>query len=381
MAIPAPFIGRQQELAELRRWLDDARSCHGATGVVSGELGIGKTRLAEEFIARARGSVILGQGRWYESREMPAYLGLREALRALVEREDVRHAIGKESAHWQELARLGPEFADALGCGPGGDASDEQYRLWRAVALLLEASSSICPTVITLDDVQWADGGSLALLGFLGRDVRRLPVLIIATYRDGDIQPEHPLNNTIADLVRAQVLRTRHLDGLTRMEVAELAAGMTTSAVPSDVVDVLHRETRGNPLFIGELVRDVLATRSIAGAASPLTSAEIRVPEGLQQVIARRLSDLSPECRRILALASVLGREFELSLIETMSDLPRASVLQAIDEALATGTINELVPGRFSFHHPLLRSVVYEGLTAAQQLSSHLRAAQALESY
>lgn len=381
MAIPAPFIGRQRELAELRQWLGDARSCQGVVSVVGGELGIGKTRLVEEFIARARDNVILGQGRWYESQEMPAYLGFREALWALVEREDVRCAIAKESAHWQELSRLGPEFADALGCRPSGDANDEQYRLWRAVALLLEASSSICPTVITLDDVQWADGGSLALVGFLGRELRRLPVLVIATYRNEDVQPEHPLNKTIADLVRAQVLRTLHLGGLTRMEVAELAAGISSSDVPSDVVDVLHRETRGNPLFVGELVRDVLATRPIAGLASPLTSAELRVPEGLQQVIARRLSELSPECRLILGLASVLGREFELSLIETMSDLPRESVLQAIDEALAAGTVNQLVPGRFSFHHPLLRSVVYEGLTTAQQLSSDLRAAQALESY
>ena len=381
MAIPTPFIGRRKELADLRTWLDDARSGQATIALISGELGIGKTRLVDEFVQFARGQddLLVCEGRWVESREIPAYVGFREALWPLVSQPALREGLAASGTHWRELARLGPEFADALSVQPAEESRDEQFGLWRAVAELLTSAGSICPVVVSLDDIQWADRGSLGLLGFLGGEVRTLPVLFILTYRGEDAPPDHPLNSTIADLVRAQVLKTVYLGGLSRVEVGELAAGISAADVPSDVVDALHRETGGNPLFVGELVRDLVSARPEAARPAALSRSELHAPEKLRQVMARRLRALSDDCRLLLSLASVLGREFEIPVLEALTGLSRAALLTAIDEAIAAAMIDQVVTGRFSFHHPLLRNVVRAGLTPAQQIDAHVKAADALQ--
>ncbi len=229
---------------------------------MAGELGIGKSRLAEELMARARSRKIgVLEGRWYESREMPAYVGFRDALLPALTGVLKKRVLDLASPYIGDLARLGPDFAAALGAEPHSRnvaSSDGQYRLWRGVNLLLQAIARAGPALLFLDDLHWADVGSLQLLGFLGREIKALPILVLGTYRQEDVAPDHPLRDMIAELTHHGVLRTLHVDGLSRDEVAALAVRVSADDLAPELIDVLHHDTGGNPLFVEELLREAV---------------------------------------------------------------------------------------------------------------------------
>ena len=262
MANRTPFVGRTSQLLELERCLDALRSQGGEVVLMAGELAIGKSRLAEELMARARSRKIgVLEGRWYESREMPAYVGFRGALLPALTGVLKKRVLDLASPYIGDLARLGPDFAAALGAEPHARnvaSSDGQYRLWRGVSLLPHAIARAGPTLLFLDDLHWADVGSLQLLGFLGREIKTLPILVLGTYRQEDVAPDHPLRDMIAELAHHGALRTLHLDGLSRDEVGALAVRVTADDLAPDLIDALHHDTGGNPLFVEELLREAL---------------------------------------------------------------------------------------------------------------------------
>jgi predicted ATPase len=312
--------------------LDDAFARRGTVAVASGELGIGKTRLLDELSerARARGAIVAA-GRWYESAEQPADIGLRDALRDLIADDRILSALDTTDPTARELARLGPEFARALGLRPGEapDREGEPYQLWRAVQLLIDASCSVAPTVVILDDLQWADPVSLGLLAFLAQRVGRLPVLLVGAYRDEDVPSTHALHETIAELVRTPSFRSVSLSGLALEEVGALAGSIAGLSVSHAFAAALHRQTRGNPLFVAEVVRRLLETDELPEgtlAAASLAS-DVEVSRGLRNVITRRLDALSSGCRALLARAAVIGREFDVALMERLGCSDRSAVM------------------------------------------------------
>jgi DNA-binding SARP family transcriptional activator len=376
------FVGRVTELAELAAGLEDALAGHGRLLLLQGEPGIGKSRLTEQLISSAtgRGARIL-VGRCWEAGGAPAYWPWTHALRAYVRSADppaLRRQLGQDAA---EVARVVAELRDLFPELPGSQpANSEAARLclFGSTASFLSSISAERGLVLVLDDLQAADEPSLLLLRYAASVLADSRVLIVATFRELDPTVRDPLESTLLELAREPVTRQIHLTGLSRQEVGRLAE-LTAGTVPSSRLGAeLHAVTDGNPLFVSESVR-LLAAEGRLGPDAPVG---ISLPESIREVIGRRLRLLSGECRRVLSLASVLGREFGLVALERVADYTGIDkLLSVLDEALVARVIEDLpaAVGRLRFQHTLIRDTLYEDVSATHRARLHRRVAEVLE--
>jgi DNA-binding SARP family transcriptional activator len=376
---PAPeaargvFVGRVAELAALVAGLDEAVAGRGSVFLLAGEPGIGKSRLAEELIARgrARGARVL-VGRCWEAGGAPAYWPWVQSLRAYVrdcELDELRAQLGSGGA---ELARIVPDLRQRLPDlpePPSLEPESARFVLFDATAEFLRNASARRPLVLFLDDLHAADAPSLLLLRFLARELGSAAMLVLAAYRDVDPLPREPLTEMLAELAREPVARRLTLGGLGEPEVAAYVALTAAGGTAPELVSALHEETEGNPLFVGELVR-LLAVEG-----------ELTIPQSVRDVIARRLTHLSEEARRVLVHASVLGREFDLEALARIAAVSVDDLLDTIDEPMAARVVSDVpgAPGRLRFAHVLIRDTLYEGLTTARRVRLHRLAVAALE--
>jgi DNA-binding SARP family transcriptional activator/tetratricopeptide (TPR) repeat protein len=376
------FVGRERELDELVAGLDDAFAGRGRLFLLVGEPGIGKSRLADELISRARARaarVLIG--RCWEAGGAPAYWPWVQSLRAYVRETEpatLRAQLGAGSA---ELAQFLPELRELfpdLPEPPALEPESARFRLFEAVSSFLRSAAQTRPLVLVLDDLHAADEPSLLLLQFLARELGESRLLVVGAYRDVDPSPTDPLTVAVTELVREPVTRSVALGGLGERDVArfiELTSGETPS---EELVVSVHAETEGNPLFVGEIVRLLAAEGGLDDAAAP---PRLAIPQSVRDVIARRLRHLSQECNRVLVLASVLGREFVLDALARVGGVSEVELLETLDEAMIARVVSD-VPGnrgRLRFAHVLIRDSLYEGLTTARRVRLHRQAAEALE--
>lgn len=375
------FVGRERELDELLAGFEETLRGHGSLYLLVGEPGIGKSRLAEELgrNAQARGARVL-VGRCWEAGGAPAYWPWVQSLRAYVrgrEPEELRAELGDGAP---ALAQLVPEIRQLFPGLPEPHSTESEgarFRLFDATSSFLVAAAQARPLVLVFDDLHAADEPSLLLLRFLARELSDSRLLVVGAYRDVDPTLREPLAAALVELTREPVTHRLMLEGLNEPAVAqyiELAAGLT----PADqLVGAIHTETEGNPLFVGELVR-------LLAAEGRIETGDIRklaIPEGVREVIGHRLRHLSPECNRVLTLASVLGREFDLEALEHVSGIGRDGLLELLDEAMAARVLSEIpgAIGRLRFAHGLIRDVAYEALTGARRVQRHRQVGEALE--
>jgi len=381
---PAVFVGRERELDALLRGLETASGGSGRLFLVSGEPGIGKSRLADELTAEARrlGARVLW-GRSWEAGGAPAYWPWVQSLRSLV------HDLGPRALGQQvgpglaQVAQLVPdlrELVPALPPVPASDPDTARFRLFEATAAFVKRAAEERPLVFVLDDLHVADTPSLLLLEFLAGDLGDAHVLILAAYRDTELDPQRPLATRVAELARQTSTRRLRLRGIDEPAVArffELTAGLEPDP---GLVALVHSETEGNPLFVGEVVQ-LLAAEGALERPADAASWRLAVPEGVREVITRRLARLSEEANRVLALASVLGRDFDLESLERLAGLTRDELLDLLDEAAAARIVAEMPEtlGRMRFSHALVRDALYDELPPARRVRHHRSVGEALE--
>ena len=375
------FVGRDRELAQCQEALDCALAGNGRLVLISGEPGIGKSRLAEEVAAApaARGATVL-VGRCWEAGGAPPYWPWTQALRNYVRRSDPRVLRAHLGSGAADLANVVPDIRAVLTDLPDPGSSESEgarFRLFESVGTFLERASGAQPLLICLDDLHAADEPSLLLLQFVASELERMHVLIVGAYRDLDPTPSDRLAATLVDLARSEVTYRIALGGFSEPEVrrfVELSAGAQT---PEGVSTTLYADTEGNPLFVGEMVR-LLAAEGRLEEQAP----RVAVPESVRVVIGRRLRHLSGECRRVLTLASVIGREFGLVALERVADYTGIDkLLEVLDEAIEARVIGE-VPGalgRLRFGHALIRDTLYGELPSTHRARLHRRVAEVLE--
>ena len=376
------FVGRRPELAELVAGLDDAFAGRGRLFLLAGEPGIGKSRLTEELIehARARGARVL-VGRCWEAGGAPAYWPWVQSLRTQVRESDPVELRAHLGGRAGELAQLLPDVRRLLPDLPGLpslDAEGARFRLFDSTTEFLRAASARRPLVIVLDDLHAADASSLLLLQFLARELHSTRVVIVGAYRDVDPVPSAPLAAALAAVAREPATRRLALRGLSSTELAEYVERTAGDAASAELVVALHEETEGNPLFAGEIVRLLTAEGVRPGWSDGV---RIAIPESVKEVIARRLAHLSREAGRVLGLASVLGREFELDVLARLVELTEDDLLDTLDEAVSARVVVDVpaAPGRLRFAHVLIRDTLYEGITGPRRMRLHRRALEVLE--
>ena len=385
------FVGREQELKQLQSAFDGAMSGQGALLMVVGEPGIGKTALTDQlatYVALRGGRTLIGHCYEEGSLSLP-YLAFVEAMRSYVldrETDDLRREMGSGAS---DIARIVSEVRDKLRVEPAPSQSpdEERYRLMQAVTGFLTNAASIKPLFVLLEDLHDADKGTLDMLTHVSRGLSRSRLLMVGTYRDVEVDRTHPLSSVLAELRRASNFGRVLLRGLNAGEVGRMLSSITHSTVPPGLAETVHRQTEGNPLFVQEVVR-FLAEEGLMtqqdGHWRPTggTALEMSIPEGLRDVIGKRMSLLTSDCNLLLSTASVIGREFSVDTLRAIEVVEESVFMKALKEAVQLSVLEErpqVGAVRYRFTHAFFRQTLYEEMIAPQRLKLHQQVARALE--
>lgn len=374
------FVGRVAERARLIARLEAAAQGRGSIAFISGEPGVGKTRLAREICidARDRRMHVLS-GRAFDTEGLPPYHAVIEALRTHLRGsavDDVRAVLGNDAA---VVAKVMSELADRLSGLQQPVAltpEAERYRLFDAIAGVLGRFVADVPAVLFLDDLQWADRATVHLVQHLARHVAEIPLLILITYRDIEVVDEAPLTALVDEVERSRIGERIALQPLSREDSATLVAHVLGDEPSPDILERLYAAAEGNPFFTEELVRHLRdRLRPDATQAAPWT-----VPDSVRHVLLRRLERLRGETRDLLACCAAMGRDLTLPRIAAATGMPEATLAEALDDALEARVLRE-EGAAYSFAHPLIRQAVYDGLRSHRRKQVHLRVGAGLEGH
>ncbi|MFZ1886783.1 MAG: AAA family ATPase [Candidatus Binataceae bacterium] len=388
---PSVLVGRERDLASLLGGLDDAASSRGRLFLISGEPGVGKTRLADEVAAEAeaKGMALL-IGHCSEHDEAVAYLPFVEILENFVARtpdpELLRAGLGDEG---RELARLLPKLKSILpDLPPPLDLPPAQARrhLFNCFLDFAARIASQQPTLMILDDLHWADDSTLSLLDHLTQRLSDLPLMVIGTHRIAELNITRSLAKTLEDLARRRLATPVSLKALPRAEVAAMLASLSGKSPPAGVVSAIRAETGGNPFFVEELFRHLEEEDRLYDSSgqflAELKIGELEAPPSVRLVVARRLERLGGPTQKMLAAAATIGLFFSFELLAASSAAGADSLLDCIEEAERAGLILSVADrpkARFKFSHELIRQAVIGGLSAARRQKLHLELARLIE--
>ena len=368
------FVGREQELEQMRDAVDQARAGSGGLLLLVGEPGIGKTRTSEELAtyAQVNGARVYW-GRCREDEGAPAYWPWVQAIRGYVRDADPVAMAWQMGGGAAEIARLVPEVAERLDIEPAESADSEEarFRLFDAVSSFLVAAARDRPMVLMLDDLHWADEPSLRLLKYATSEVGSSGLLVVGTYRDVELGRHHPLARILGELGGTRItLRGLSVEAISRY--IEMTAG---AKPPPGLAEAVHDQTEGNAFFVGEVVR-LLASE---GRLSDPSVWEGEIPQGVREVVGRRLDRLSEDANKGLKVAAVIGREFDADVLIRVAEMSMDQLMAGAGEAIAERLVTDLGGLRFSFAHALVRETLYEEISPAQRAVMHERIALALE--
>ncbi len=374
------LVGRQEELARIAVNLREAKAASGRLVLLAGEPGVGKTRLAQEVTLQLRNrGFLIAAGACYESRQATAFAPFMEVLSAAfaAARESIRSVAGRR---WPYLAKLLPGEDLQIA---GADGSDEKERLFWAVTGFLQTVAAEHPLALLLDDLHWADGSSLELLQHLARHTRGNRVFILGTYRDVEVGRRHPLEATLRELGRQELVDKVAVLRLDQTDTAQfVAASFDETEVSDEFSDLLYRRTDGNPFFLQQVLRALVERGDVYRLASGVWDrravGEIEVPESVRSVIGQRLSRLAETSQSVLTEASVLGQSFAFDELQGMTDRSEQEIEAALEEAGSAGLLRYEPHDRYAFDHALTQGTLYAELSPRRKRRLHLMAGESL---
>lgn len=375
------FVGRTAELAALTTALAHATEGRGRVTMLVGEAGIGKTRTAAEFAAHARatGALVL-RGGCYEGEWAPPYGPFVEALTAYVRAADpaqLRDELGFGAA---PLARLLPAIRERIPDLPEPVAlqlDEERARLFDAASQFLIAIAARQPLVLLLDDLHWADRGTMLLLRHVARVTPQHRLLLIGAFRDVEVAVHHPLAEVLGHLRRESNYERILLTGLSDGDTAELITELATGTVAPPVITGIITHAEGNPFFVREMVQHLREEDALGDAQ--LSFPDLTLPDGIQHLIGCRLTRLSSEANRLLTVASAFAGPFHFGIAAAVASLGQDTALSTIDEGLQAYVIQSTVHAdRYEFTHALIRHAIYRELNPSRRVRLHRQLAESM---
>ena len=387
----SPFVGRGEEERLTEMAVRDV--CAGARRilVIEGEPGIGKTRLAARaaLAAHAAGALV-SCATAAEGLGAPYALWL-VAVPHLVEHGPRTAVDAVIARHGGELVRLVPALPDYVPDIPDARRSDpetERYLMFQAVIALLEQLSAAAPLVLMLDDLQWADAPSLALLNHVAASTPHLPLFLIVAYRASELSDEHPLRDTLSVLHRLDDVERLEPQGLSGDDVATLMAGLAGREMDAAEVALARQiagETDGNPFFVVQILRHLrehgVIEQDGSGRWGTRQSGALPLPPTAREVVVRRVVRLGNQAVALLDVAAVAGDRFDIALLGEVTGVGEDAVLDALEAGVRASVLVEPTesPGTFAFAHALFRHSLYEEMSKARRAVMHRRVAEAIE--
>ncbi|MBV9262872.1 MAG: AAA family ATPase [Candidatus Eremiobacteraeota bacterium] len=372
---PLPFVGRENELAQLRVWWTRAARGDGAVGLLSAEAGVGKTRLLFEFknlVEGEGGRVLAGATPSLENEPYQAMLeALSGAASALSTLRIDRVWLGALAQFWPQLAARYPGLE-----APVISADRVRERLFEAFFQILKALSDQRPTLLILEDLHWAGGATIELLERLSRRLTNARLLIVASYREEEISRAHPLRQLRRGAPGGRSIVRLSLGPLDPTGVEALVAKLSARLPPDPAwPQLLYGHSEGNALFLTQLV----ATALEHGASAPLREA---LAGGVTEIIRARLASLGADARSLALIAAVVGDAFDAELLQEVVAWDSARIADALDELLDRRFIRDAgfaESGHYAFGHHLIEATAYAEASRQDLRRRHERVAVALQ--
>jgi anti-anti-sigma factor len=379
------LVGREDQLQTLQACWDQALTGRGQLAFITGELGIGKTSLAQHAAAQSEAPVLL-VGHCQEQDGSPAYHPFAEALVAYFATvppeffdEEARRLMG-------DFTRLVPGLRQAvpsLSEPPPLEPKQEQLRLISSLTRFIKQATRARPWFLILEDLQWADRSSIELLRYLGRHLPEMALFTLGTFRDLELETDHPLRAALRDLSGNPGYRHLPLDRLSLTEVAQLLGSIWDSTVPDSLIERIYQHTEGNPLYVEEVAKGLVDDGLVSMQAGRWQFPEvdtIRLPQGVHDAVEGRIHHLRPDTRDVLSLAAVLGQRFRFDDLLAMSGQSEWELLEHLDLALERQLIQEISGGNvLRFNHVEIHRVIYSDLGVLRRRRLHRQAGEILE--
>lgn len=382
------FIGRQFDLTAIHMLIERLRHGQGHVVLLSGEAGIGKTRLvAEAKTYAAARAVQLFQGTCFQTERSFPYAPLLDLFRAHFVPPTPTPLAESVKPLLMELSRLLPDLEwrfPELASRPVSrsvDLEEEKRRLFATMTYFFLAQAAQQPVLLIVEDVHWCDDLSLDFLLHLARRGRQTPLLLLLTYRSDELHPA--LRQWLAHLNRERLAQEFALEPLSRGDVAAMLRAMleTKPEVDADLLDTLYSHSEGNPFFVEELLKSLLTTGALVSVdgAWKRTAHQTSVPRSVQEAVQQRSTYLSAEAKQLLTLAAVAGRRFNVTLLQEVMQCDEAQLLSLLKEVIAAQLVVEEAADQFTFRHALTQQAIADELLVRERQAVHRRLAQTLE--
>ena len=383
------LIGRAPYLAALQTCVQEAAAGQGRAVLVAGEAGIGKSRLVSEVATYAAGGGFnFVTGHCFEQDQAVPYAPIVEILRTVLQAPYGRSAAAALKPFAPEMIRLVPDFADLFSTAstPEPDVAAERerqkHRLVQAFTLLISEITARQPLFLCVEDLHWCDEASLDVLLYLARHVVSHAMLLLLTYRSDDTRER--LGYMLTQMDRERLAAEMRLAPLQVVEVEGMLRAIFGLAHPvaADQLNLLYGLSDGNPFFVEEILRTVVAM-DVPASPQALTGRlpldGLRVPRTVNEAVGRRVAQLSPAARLLVALAAAAGRTFTFALLQALTLQDEQHILEQLKELITAQLVIEVSNERFAFRHALTRQAVYAGLLGRERLALHRRIAEVLE--
>lgn len=380
------LVGRAREMSLLHNALQTTAQHAGTCLLLTGEAGIGKSRLLEELYRLPERQDFLSlRGNCFEQDQaFPSapWSDLIRSFHAEHKDDEARNLLRTGAADFvklvPELARIFPDLHLPL----ARDPETEKRRLFEALAQFVMELADSHPLVITLEDVHWADEASLDLIHFLARRIAHSRVLLIATYRRDEPSPH--LTHLLAQFDRTHLAQEIVLTPLSRNEIALMVQAIfdIDRPIKADSLDVIARLTEGNPFFIEEVLKALVEPGDISladGNWERKSADELRLPRTVRDVVQYRLGKLNPSTREILLWAAIVGQRFSFSLLQELTRMNEPQLIHALKELIEVRLITEESGDQFAFRHALTREAVYKMVLIRERKRYHLAIAETLK--
>ncbi len=382
------FVGRKEELAELRSLWDRVLAGEGQTLLVSGEPGVGKSRLLREFTTHVEvGGGKVFTGACYEDGGAP-YAPFAQIVRQALEAQEIGEN-GTEPALPEfvlaDLLSLAPElepYYPDIPANPSLEPEAQQQRLFENVIAFFDILSREAPLLVVIEDAHWGDSSSLSLVRHLARRLHRKPLMLVATYREVELDEDLPFYDVLLDLNRERLARRLKLKRLTRGLTRSLLGAVFEEDITDEFLEGVYRETEGNPFFVEEVCKALVESGELyyqGGRWHRPSMAELEIPQSVRVAIQARVSKLPETHQQALRMAAILGRDFDFEALVAASELGEAELIEAVEAAERAQLIEAAGGVRFAFVHALVATTLVEGLHTLRRRIMNRQAAAAIE--